>query len=477
MSLIAAPTRHLLLCSMLAVGASTGCDVSGAKPGGVAADADGDGAPASADCNDANPTVYPGADELCDGLDNDCDGTADDNPPPGEGITLYRDSDADGVGTDADTVEACELKPGFSEVGGDCEDSIATISPAAAEVCDGIDNDCNGFIDDDAIDAELLYEDLDGDGFGHDATLEHHCAGTPDWVPDGGDCDDADSRTFPGAAPADSTTDCLTDLDEDGYGAADGVFPGTDCDDYDPAVSPAQAETCDNELDDDCDGVADNPEECVVLEGCADVAAAGLPDGTYTVDPPGAEGELEVRCVDGAIGIDSAMVLDHASWLRFTESVSNSSGWTVSAYTGTTTDGFWVRTERNFSWNGFSMCVLVELDLPWDLAAVSGGFVVDGYTNGGPDDDDGLSWGVAANSLGKGHVLFGAPVGSGTYDTWKASSVWGQDFDSAGPQTFAMDEAALTAPSQTLAWEYCDDGLRGEDIEVSAIDLWVVEAP
>jgi len=404
--------------------------------GSSAVDADGDGHVSTADCNDANNTVYPGAPEVCDGLDNDCDGVADDNPPEGEGDLYYRDSDSDGIGTDLDTAWACELKPGFATTGGDCEDSIPTISPLAAEVCDGIDNDCDDDIDEEPIDGQLMYFDDDGDGYGLDEESEMMCAGDPSWVAQAGDCDDGN-----------------------------------------PDVNPGATEVCGNTLDEDCSGAHDDAPECGVVAGCLEVKERGLPDGTYTVDPGGSTGELEVECVDGATLIDSELILHNFGWVRFTESVSNWSGWTAAGYTGSTSDGFWVRTERNFSMNGYSMCVLIELDLPWAVELVGGGFSVDGHTNGSPDDDDGLSWNQAANSLGEGHVMFGARQSGGSYDTFKSSADWGQDFDSAGPRTFTMEDTETSAPTATLAWEYCDDGLRGEDIKVEAIELWVTEAP
>ena len=79
-------------------------------------DGDGDGSPACADCNDGNSTVYPGAPELCDGLDNDCDGNGDNTDVDGDGFL------------------ACN----------DCDDSDALTYPGATEQCDGADNDCDG---------------------------------------------------------------------------------------------------------------------------------------------------------------------------------------------------------------------------------------------------------------------------------------------------------------------------------------------
>lgn len=114
--------------------------------GAVAAlvDADGDGFYSYQDCNDNDPTVHPGATEICDGKDNDCNGLVDD----GISATWYRDQDGDGYGAPAVSLISCTQPAGYVAVAGDCNDSDAAINPGAAEVPgDGKDNDCDGVID------------------------------------------------------------------------------------------------------------------------------------------------------------------------------------------------------------------------------------------------------------------------------------------------------------------------------------------
>ena len=113
-----------------------GADTGGGDPSTV--DQDGDGVTADLDCDDSDSTTFPGAEELCDGLDNDCDNEVDE-----EQFEMFPDTDGDGYGDDAASVFDCELRPGHVETGGDCDDSNASTYPGAVEVCDGIDNDCD----------------------------------------------------------------------------------------------------------------------------------------------------------------------------------------------------------------------------------------------------------------------------------------------------------------------------------------------
>ncbi|MCP4868921.1 MAG: hypothetical protein GY898_09395 [Proteobacteria bacterium] len=139
-------------------------------------DKDGDGFPEELDCNDLNDTVNPGTPELCDGEDNDCDGEIDEDVTEGD-TPGYLDADGDGDGfgdSDSEEFFCGELPDGYVLTPGDCDDGDPAVNPDAVEDCtDGIDNDCDGEVDESS--------DEDGDGV-------TNCDG---------DCDDNDPDVYP----------------------------------------------------------------------------------------------------------------------------------------------------------------------------------------------------------------------------------------------------------------------------------------
>ena len=106
-------------------------------------DSDGDGHPDVADCGPADPTVYPGAPETCNRIDDDCDGTPDNSPV--DPITVYTDHDGDGFGDPTTATAACQASIGESTRADDCDDTDPLVHPDATEVCwSGKDEDCDG---------------------------------------------------------------------------------------------------------------------------------------------------------------------------------------------------------------------------------------------------------------------------------------------------------------------------------------------
>jgi beta-lactamase superfamily II metal-dependent hydrolase len=96
------------------------------------------------DCDDGDAQVHPGIAERCNGLDDDCDEGVDEGL---ESSTWYRDADGDGWGVEADPLEACAAPGGYADRTGDCDDLSAVTYPAARELCEGYDNDCDGEAD------------------------------------------------------------------------------------------------------------------------------------------------------------------------------------------------------------------------------------------------------------------------------------------------------------------------------------------
>ncbi|MDQ3034417.1 MAG: putative metal-binding motif-containing protein [Myxococcota bacterium] len=156
----------------------------------------------SGDCDDATATTYPGATEACNGADDDCDGEID----QGLLLTFFRDADGDGYGVPSMTQQACVVPSGYAANDDDCDDACASCSPVGTEVCDGLDNDCDGTPDDGLL--TTWYRDCDGDGHAASAAGAMSACATPAssptcsaWTsraPTPPDCSDSSSLRYPG---------------------------------------------------------------------------------------------------------------------------------------------------------------------------------------------------------------------------------------------------------------------------------------
>ena len=309
------------------------------------------------DCDDDDASSYPGAEDICDDADNDCDGDVDEDE--GAFPYWYLDADEDGYG-DADDagVQACQ-----DEVDGrvlndlDCDDDDSGINPDAEEVYyDGVDQNCDELSDYDADQDGFDAQDYEGDDCDDTRTdvypeaddtvdtgdVDNDCDGADgvDYDGDGWagtasggeDCDDNADYTYPGAAVSEVDTadtglaDCMRDQDGDGWGDASvsaSIDPGSDCDDDDALTYPGAAyldsdEACMTDFDGDGYG-SDNPAGGVdegtdcddgdtgIHPGVADsVDGSGIDANCDGVDGEDADGDAEASTASGGEDCDDS---------------------------------------------------------------------------------------------------------------------------------------------------------------------------
>ena len=180
------------------------------------------------DCDDTNIAINPNAVEICNSMDDDCNGQIDD------GLIFqdyFVDFDGDGFGAGTLISSCIDLGVGYVMNNSDCNDQNSSVNSSVSEICNNIDDNCNEEIDEGF--------DLDFDSF-------TSCSG---------DCDDTNSSVFPGALELEDSIDNNCDgfidegfdIDGDGYSESEG-----DCNDASASINPGATEIC-NGIDDDCD--------------------------------------------------------------------------------------------------------------------------------------------------------------------------------------------------------------------------------
>lgn len=297
-------------------------------------DVDGDGKRVcDGDCDDTSALVFPGAEEICDGADNNCDGqlSAAEADADSDGYTVCSDGDCDdedvevhptateitdGVDNNCNDLVDENLdvedndSDGYSPAAGDCNDGNSKINPAAVEHCDSVDEDCDGVTDDGAIDQKTWYIDNDGDGYGANTTYVSCQAPGDGWVTAGGDCNDNNIAINPAAAEVcnsiddncNGLSDDVGDVDGDGYTACTG-----DCNDNDADIYQRHQEVCDgkdnncNDLVDDVgdadhDGVTicSDPPDCDDHDSSVHPGATEICDDKKDNDCSGTENDVDV---------------------------------------------------------------------------------------------------------------------------------------------------------------------------------------
>jgi len=283
------------------------------------------------DCNDGDPTIYPEAEELCNGKDDDCDGEKDEEDAKGC-KKWYVDEDGDGMGGEDNKCLCGPSFPYLAKGGGDCDDSNADVNPFEVEVCNGVDDNCNDQIDEEGAQGCTNYKkDNDEDGWG--VSFPMKCLCEPEYpftAEQSGDCDDNNADAAPGEEEECNgfDDDCdgkkdeedaigcqvyFLDGDKDGYGL-DGLEKcicntfgfytaeaGGDCNDNDGEIHPGVEELCDGK-DNNCDELIDMFPD----KACYAASPSGECKGMLMCTPDG-----NTKCSAEEPGLESCDGLDN----------------------------------------------------------------------------------------------------------------------------------------------------------------------
>ena len=255
------------------------------------------------DCDDGDADINPGAVEICDGTDNNCDGDTDEDSAI-DAQTWYQDSDGDSFGNGAVVEIDCYQPSGYVLNGTDCDDSSSLVNPSRSEICNGIDDNCIDGVDEGV--SLTFYTDNDGDGYGDSSSPITACSQPSNAVYNDGDCNDSSASINPSQIEVCDgiDNDCDLNIDDDDNslnlnsapfwysdGDSDGfgnpnvslrqcsqpggyVSNDNDCNDSTSAAQPGATETCDG-IDNDCDNSIDETN----ASGCTTYYYDGDGDG------------------------------------------------------------------------------------------------------------------------------------------------------------------------------------------------------
>ena len=257
------------------------------------------------DCNDADANLNPSQIDLSDGIDNDCDGLTDEDEND-EFENYYLDTDQDGFGDPnaCPTIRATQQPTGYAANSNDCDDNNAAVNPNATEICNGMDDNCDGS-DDEGLQMFTYYQNIDNDGYGNSAMTLQACSVPTGYTVTSGDCNDSNADVNPAAIETcngiDDNCNSITDEgvtttyyqnnDNDGYGNSAMTLQacsvptgytatGGDCNDSNNQIYPSQTETC-NSIDDNCNGTFD--ENLTTCTGTTTISVSNITATTATV--------------------------------------------------------------------------------------------------------------------------------------------------------------------------------------------------